>query len=356
MVRRTNLLLVWFMITVVLLFPGPLPTVQANTQAGVPVYIGETGHTLAYNFREFFDRNGGLAIFGLPLTEVFIEDGRPVQYFERARFEWHAVFAQVQAGHLGHWAARSHAGHPAFAPVSGAGPGQVFFASTGHTLGGPFLNFWQQRGGLAVFGYPISEPFEAYNSTDGRHYTVQYFERARFEYHPELPPAYQVSLGHLGREYLAVNPAPAWADQPVVSAAAAWAALRPTRVRIPRVNVDTEIVEGGFSYGEWDVPRYTAIHYWPVSAFPGTAGNIILAGHVGYRGIIFNRLPNTQVGDEVFLAVNGEERRYIVREVLTLLPQETWVMLPTADETLTIITCVPIGVYSHRLVVRATPG
>jgi LPXTG-site transpeptidase (sortase) family protein len=320
------------------------------------VRFAETGHTLAYSFRGFFELYGGVPIFGLPITEVFIEDGRPVQYFERARLEWHATFAQVQAGHLGRWAAQSYAAHPAFAPLGSAEAGKLFFAPTGHTLGGPFLNYWQNKGGLAVFGYPLSEPFDELSAEDGRSYTVQYFERARFEYHPELAPAYQVSLGHLGRQYLAAHPAPAWAMEPVANASAAWAALRPTRVSIPSAGVNTEIVEGGFSYGEWDVPRYTAIHYWPIAAFPGTQGNIILAGHVGYRDIIFNQLPKTQVGAEIFVTVNGQDRRYIVREVHTLLPKDTWVMQPTADETLTLITCVPIGVYTHRLVVRATPG
>jgi LPXTG-site transpeptidase (sortase) family protein len=346
----------WVLLAFLLYLFSFAPVAQANTEAGKPVRFQETGHTLAYSFRAFFDRNGGLPIFGLPISEVFFEDGRPVQYFERARFEWHAVFAQVQAGHLGRWAAQSYADHQAFAPVASSGPGQTFFAPTSHTLSEPFLGFWQRRGGLDVFGYPISEPFEEASSADGQPYLVQYFERARFEYHPELPPAYQVSLGHLGRQYLAANPAPEWATAPVASASEAWNAVRPTRVRLPAAGVDTEIVEGGFSFGVWDVPRYTAIHYWPVSAFPGSAGNIVVAGHVGYRGIIFNQLPKTMVGDEIFVTVAGQDRRYLVQEVLTLLPKDTWVMQPTAEETLTLITCVPIGVYTHRLVVRAIPG
>ncbi|MBX6342844.1 MAG: CAP domain-containing protein, partial [Thermomicrobiaceae bacterium] len=48
------------------------------------------------------------------------------------------------------------------------------------------------RGGLPIFGYPISEPFEQ----GGR--LVQYFERNRFELHPELPPEYQVLPTRLG--------------------------------------------------------------------------------------------------------------------------------------------------------------
>jgi LPXTG-site transpeptidase (sortase) family protein len=41
--------------------------------------------------------------------------------------------------------------------------------------------------------------------------------------------------------------------------------------------------------------------------------------------------------------------------VLTVLPSEVWVLNHTSEETLTLITCVPIGIYSHRLIVRATP-
>ncbi len=76
--------------------------------------------------------------------------------------------------------------------------GVAFLAPTSHTLRDPFLKYWQQHGGLAQFGYPLSEPFSEVSKTDGKTYTVQYFERNRFEYHPENPPAQQVLLGLLG--------------------------------------------------------------------------------------------------------------------------------------------------------------
>jgi len=336
----------------------PASPIAANSESGKAKWFSETGHTLAFAFREFYEAHSGLQLFGYPLTEVFREDGRPVQYFERARLEWHATLGLVQIGHLGRWAGNGLKKEAAFQPIGSPdspGADRDYHNATRHTVGGAFRTFWHTHGGLPIFGFPISEEWTERNAEDGREYTVQYFERARFEFHPDLPPEYQVSLGHLGRRYLARHPAPEWAAAPVANADGAWGAFRPTRVVAPRIGIDTEVVEAGFSLDAWDVPRFTAAHYWPVSAFPGTAGNVVIAGHVGYRDTIFSHLPEIRVGDEIVVHVGKTPHRYVVTEILTLLPHESWVMLPTADETLTLITCVPIGVYSHRLVVRALP-
>jgi LPXTG-site transpeptidase (sortase) family protein len=347
----------WSLLLLLLAWCVPVGTTRANTAAGVPVRFAETGHTLAYAFREYFEARGGLALYGYPITEVFVENGRPVQYFERARMEWHAQLALVQLGHLGRWAAgrQSHAALAPVDPPNDAAEQIDFFRETGHTLRGEFRAYWYERGGLPVFGFPLSEPFMERNAQDDQEYLVQYFERARFEYHPELPPLYRVSLGHLGRQYLAEHAPPAWALEPVADKGAAWAAVRPSRVVVPRLGVDTDVSSQGFSLGQWDVPRYTAAHYWPLASYPGTGGNIIIAGHVGYKDTIFNKLPNIRAGDEIVVYVNSHSHRYVTREILTLLPKDTWVMLPTRSETLTLITCVPIGTYTHRLIVRAEP-
>ena len=81
---------------------------------------------------------------------------------------------------------------------------RLYFPSTGHTLSGRFLTFWQAHEGSALFGPPISEPIHEVNGDgSGRAYLVQYFADARLEYHPELAgTAYVVTVGLLGREYL----------------------------------------------------------------------------------------------------------------------------------------------------------
>ncbi len=77
--------------------------------------------------------------------------------------------------------------------------GGRFFTQTGHSLRGSFLSFWTQNGGLDRFGYPLTEELIEPQPGSGKPRVVQYFERARFEYFPELAGTpYDVQLGHLG--------------------------------------------------------------------------------------------------------------------------------------------------------------
>lgn len=72
-----------------------------------------------------------------------------------------------------------------------------FFSETGCYVGGAFWEYWQRHGGLMIFGYPLTDEL----SEGGR--TVQYFERAVFEWWPENDPPYQVLLRRVGAEALA---------------------------------------------------------------------------------------------------------------------------------------------------------
>lgn len=356
--RTLSVVLCYIICCTLLLLPAP---VHANTEAGTPILIEETGHTLAYSFRQFYDHHGGVPVFGLPLTEVYIENGRPVQYFERARFEWHAEIPRVLLGHLGRWAAESYTDHPAFvwqdSPPSfnETTNDTVFIPESGHSIQEPFLSSWHAYGGIVTAGFPISEAFTETNTLDGISYRVQYFERTRLELHPEHPPEFQVLAGHLGREYLAHHPAPPEATHRVTTPDAAWQAIYPAHITIPRIGIDTPITPTGFSSQTWDVPRWSAGFYWPISAYPGTPGNIVLAGHVGYDNTLFHHLPEIQPSDTITITVAGGYYHYVVEEVLVLLPEDTWVMAPTSKETLTLITCIPVDIFSHRLVVRARP-
>jgi hypothetical protein len=178
----------------------------------------ETEELLFGTFKAFWDRNGGLPVFGHPMTAQVGEAGRPVQYFERQRLEYHDELRgtpyEVLLGLLGMAEARER-GLPesaAFQPVASvrAGPDCDYVPETSHTLCGLFRAYWQRHGlelgdpgisyreSLALFGFPISEPF--HDPDTGL--LTQYFERARFEFHPANPEEWQVLLGRVGATLL----------------------------------------------------------------------------------------------------------------------------------------------------------
>lgn len=74
----------------------------------------------------------------------------------------------------------------------------LFFPQTGHFLGGAFRVFWEQRGGVGVFGYPVTD--EYYRAGDSR--IVQYFQRARFELVELQGPQPGILLANVGVDYV----------------------------------------------------------------------------------------------------------------------------------------------------------
>jgi hypothetical protein len=77
-----------------------------------------------------------------------------------------------------------------------------WFAETECYVGGAFWDFWVNQGGLMIFGYPLTNERDESDPETGRIITVQYFERAVFEWHPENPVGYQVLLRRLGAHAL----------------------------------------------------------------------------------------------------------------------------------------------------------
>ena len=182
--------------------PTRLPTVVAlPTPDCNGAFFEETKRTVCQPFLDFWNQNGGLAIFGFPITDLIQEKDRAsgevykAQYFERARFELHeATGNQVVLGRLGALLQRAEG---KVEPKEGA----HYFPETGHNVSGPFLKFWQERGGLAIFGFPITEERIEINPTDKKEYLVQYFERARFEHHPDhAGTPFEVQLTQLGTQ------------------------------------------------------------------------------------------------------------------------------------------------------------
>ncbi len=74
------------------------------------------------------------------------------------------------------------------------------YDATNQCIGGRFLQYWQGNGGLSVFGFPISPARQERNRDTGKTYLTQWFERNRFELHPENRAPFNVLLGLLGTD------------------------------------------------------------------------------------------------------------------------------------------------------------
>ncbi|HNP85779.1 MAG TPA: hypothetical protein PKK78_06545 [Kouleothrix sp.] len=201
---------IWITTLLVLVALLALPA-QAGAQPRQRCFP-ETGHCVAGELLAYWERNGGLAVFGYPISDELPNElvegtwvGR-TQWFERDRLELHTLEG-VLAGRMGARAlelqGRSWYEFPPFA--GGLPSGCAYFDQTRHSVCEPFLSYWQRNGGLERFGYPLSEPMT--ETIGGWTGTVQYFERRRMEHHTELRGTrYEVLLGLLGNDIYAAAP------------------------------------------------------------------------------------------------------------------------------------------------------
>ncbi|MDQ5824785.1 MAG: hypothetical protein M3441_11345 [Chloroflexota bacterium] len=186
---------------------APLPQTPQPTPGNCQRFE-QTGQQVCGRFLQYWQQNGGLRQQGYPISAAMQErsdtDGKTytVQYFERAVFELHPSNQppyDVLLTLLGvfEYGRKYPNGAPGQRPNTT--PGSQLFEQTGKRVGGRFLEYWRQNGGLAQQGLPISDEFQEKSDTDGKTYTVQYFERAVFELHTENQPPNDVLLSLLGR-------------------------------------------------------------------------------------------------------------------------------------------------------------
>lgn len=185
--------------------PVAAASLSGSAFSGDGQAFAQTGKAVRGPFLAYWQAHGGLPIYGYPISDEIaevLEDGKPylVQYFERARFEYHPELTGANMIQLGQFGRRLHPLYPAV-PDCGCGR---FFPETGHNIAGDFQAFWEQNGGLATFGLPITDPVTE-TLEDGKRYTVQWFERARFESHPELAGSNSILLGQFGRQVYGGN-------------------------------------------------------------------------------------------------------------------------------------------------------
>jgi hypothetical protein len=183
-----------------------IPTAGITRSARADTFFPQTGYSLWGPFEAYWQAHGGLEQFGLPRTSVYPAGSAfDAQWFERALFTYDPSKPdphKVELNLLGSMITEGRDTEPPFRRASAAS-GATYFEATGHNLSGTFLRYWQDTGGLAIYGYPVSEPFTERSKSDGKNYLVQYFERNRFEHHPEAAGTkWEVQLGLLGSELL----------------------------------------------------------------------------------------------------------------------------------------------------------
>jgi hypothetical protein len=182
-----------------------------------------TGQCISGRIREFWEQNGGVAVFGYPIApqrdEVVENKSFLTQWFERSRLELHPDNSRPYDVLLGHLSAASllkqGRNWRTFTAANPEAP--HYFAETGHAIAPQFWQYWSSHGlefdgylgtsfqeSLALFGMPLSQAQA--ETIEGQTYTVQWFERARFELHPGNRPPFTVLLGLLGSEMLGIAP------------------------------------------------------------------------------------------------------------------------------------------------------
>ncbi len=208
---------------------GALPTIQAQDIC----FPDQPDITACLNssFSSYWQSNGGLPVFGYPVSvaqnELNVDLNTQIfsQWTERNRLEAHPQNPSPYNILLGRMGAERLAqiGRDPFQEgrESGPLPGCLWFEETGHNVcdqatGQGFMRYWQSHGlsiagldafnrSLQLFGLPLTAPHMETNQS-GDTVLTQWFERARFEWHPNNPDEYKVLLGLLGNEMRSANP------------------------------------------------------------------------------------------------------------------------------------------------------
>ncbi|WP_091230126.1 class C sortase [Microbacterium sp. 3J1] len=124
------------------------------------------------------------------------------------------------------------------------------------------------------------------------------------------------------------------------------------RVRIPRIHVDLPIYHGT---GEETLAKGIGHLYGSSLPVGGPGTHSVLTGHNGFvQATLFDDIDQLVEGDVIIVTTLGEDLYYEVDRTQTVLPDETDMLRQEPGEDyITLVTCTPTGVNTHRLLVRA---
>ena len=123
-------------------------------------------------------------------------------------------------------------------------------------------------------------------------------------------------------------------------------------IDISKINVKLPIY-----HGDEDKVLEKGVAHLPNTAFPigGVGNHSVLSAHTGYpTQVFFDNLNELEIGDEIKVSVLDETLTYAVTAKNIVKPDN--ISLLSVDEEkdlLSLITCYPYGVNSHRLIVTA---
>jgi sortase A len=120
----------------------------------------------------------------------------------------------------------------------------------------------------------------------------------------------------------------------------------PTRIVIPSINVDWPIVQGD----SWEELKQ-GIGHRVGSVNPGERGNLILSGHNDVYGEPFRDLEKLEIGKDVLVYAGTTSFRYVVKAKRVVAPTDLSPLAPSKSPIVTLITCTPYRVDTHRLIV-----
>jgi len=119
-------------------------------------------------------------------------------------------------------------------------------------------------------------------------------------------------------------------------------------ISIPKIDLNVALSEGV----ESNILKY-AVGHFTGTPMPGDKGNFCVAGHRSYTyNQYFNRLDELKVGDKIMVITMKGEFQYEVYETKVVKPEEISVLNNTEDAEITLVTCTPIRVATHRLIVK----
>lgn len=121
-------------------------------------------------------------------------------------------------------------------------------------------------------------------------------------------------------------------------------------LKIPKISLEEAIREGST-----DSVLSSALGHMEGTALPGEEGNCCIAGHRNYTfGKYFNRLNEIEIGDQIEIETYDSKLIYEVNDIFVVEPTQVSVLSEIEGNNLTLITCTPLFVGSHRLIIRAT--